>query len=848
MKRSLLIILSTILISSVYSQSWNHIQFEYPDSASYTSFGTGLAMDSAYTIVGAPRDLGSNIGTVSFYKNNYILDSIILKQKLINPSQSQFGKFGSSVSISGNYAVVGNRFESLDSIGQNSLASAGAAYVYKLTAGVWSLQQKIVAADRAMNLGFGYSVAISDERILIGMAYTGDVYSFLMDTNGVWYQSQKFNLIYSVRSSSVAIDGVNAVIGIYLMHDTTNNTVPGGAYLYKFDTAIDSFLLQETIHPTDGGYFGKSVSIKNNKIIIGAPRDSQDSNSTNYIIRAGAAYIYSFDANYNVSLIQKITAPVRKANAEFGSSVSIYNDICTVGAPKDSSYTSSMGGTYSRGKAYIYKDSLNNWNNIKTKSGAYDNSRFGSSVAINNRFQIVASLPNDLAHYFVPDGFLDVFKQQLTQTSVRDTTYYVGCNSYTDSNGVYYAESVFYLDTMVYFATSNYHYYDINIISPIAQITVNEACPPVYISPSENYLWNTDGIYYDTIFRPTQSCDSIIRVDLSFDFVDVAVVKSGDSIIASSNSNIASYQWLNCSNYSAITNATSNTFKPLEDGGFAVKIQTVASCVDTSICLQFVSIVDDTTYYVGCNSYTDSNGIYYAESVFYLDTAKFLTSGNYYYYDINVISPIAHISANDACPPTYTSPSGNYLWNTDGIYYDTIFRPTQSCDSIIKVDLSFDFVDVDVVKSGDSIIASNSSNIASYQWLNCSNYSIIANATSNTFKPLEDGKFAVKIQTLASCIDTSVCVLFDVKDKSDYFAQQIKLYPNPSQEIINIDFTDMQKHIILSVENMLGANVIEQEYNNVKSIKLNQKLSNGIYILKLLSQNGDTAIFKVVVE
>ena len=113
---------------------------------------------------------------------------------------------------------------------------------------------------------------------------------------------------------------------------------------------------------------------------------------------------------------------------------------------------------------------------------------------------------------------------------------------------------------------------------------------------------------------------------------------------------------------------------------------------------------------------------------------------------------------------------------------------------------------------------------------------------------LSDGEYKVQIQTNASCIDTSECVLYAAIDNSNAFAQQIKLYPNPSQGIINIDFTEMQKHIVLSVENMLGANIIEQEYNNVNSIKLNQKLMKGIYVLKLLSQNGDIASFKIIIE
>ena len=642
-----------------------------------TSFGAGLAMDSTYTVVGAPTEFGTyNGGSVSFYKNNYVVDSIILMQKFANPSQA--GEFGSSVSISGNYAVVGNYSESLDSIGQNSLSNAGAAYIYKLTAGTWSLQQKIVAIDRAINKQFGYSVAISNKRILIGMGGNSNVYCFLKDNNGVWYQSQKI-IISNIYKSSVSIDGINAVIGVVGMQNTINSTSSGVAYLYKFDVTVDSLLLKTTISPSDGynyDNFGSSVSIVDSNIIIGAPNHDYN-NSSNYLINAGAAYIYSFNSNYSVNLEQKLFAASRKANAEYGSSVSIYSDLCSIGAPKDSISYGPMGGADYRGAAYIYKRDTSNWTNVMTNYGSSGYNACGSSVAINNRFQITASLPFDFAQSNEPDGFLDIYKQEQMQTPTYDTTYYVGCISFTDTNGVYYDTSIFYLDTSAYLNTGNYHYYDIQILSSIAQLTVENACPPSYISPSGNFIWSNDGVYYDTIFRPTQTCDSIIKVELSFDYVDVSVIASDDSLIASDSINISQYQWLDCNNnYSKINNATSRIFAPTTNGNYAVQIQTAASCVDTSTCFSIVTI---------------------------------------------------GISDND-------------------------------------------------------------------------------------------------------------------------FAKQTSIYPNPSKGLINIHFAKRQQHISLTVENMLGAVVINNKYDNINSIQLRDKLTKGVYILKILSDNGEQASFKVIVE
>ena len=677
MKNIILLILSTLFITNINSQSWTHIQLEYPSPYMQTSFGTGLAMDSTYTIVGAPTEFGTyNGGSVSFYENDYIVDSIILKQKYANPSQA--GKFGSSVAISGNYAVVGNCEEALDSVGQNSLSNAGAAYVYKLTAGVWSLQQKIVAIDRGINNQFGYSVAISNERILIGLGGNSNVYCFLKDNNGVWYQSQKI-VISNIYKSSVSIDGINAVIGVVGMQNTINSTSSGIAFLYKFNLAVDSFLLKTTISPADGynyDNFGSTVSIVDTNIIIGAPNHDYD-NSSNYLINAGAAYLYSFNSNYSINLEQKLFANLRKANAEYGSSVSIYDSLCSIGAPKDSVSYGPMGGADYRGAVYIYKRYSSNWTNVMTNSGANASNACGSSVAINNHFQITASLPFDFAQSNEPDGFLDIYKQQQMQAPTFDTTHYVGCFSFTDSNGIYYDASTFFLDTSAYLNTGNYHYYDIQILSSIAQLTVENTCPPSYISPSGNYIWSNDGVYYDTIYRPTQTCDSIIKVELSFDYVDVSVIASNDSLIASDSINISQYQWLDCNNnYSKINNATSRIFVPNTNGNYAVQIRTTETCLDTSTCFSIVTI---------------------------------------------------GISDND-------------------------------------------------------------------------------------------------------------------------FGNQTSIYPNPSKGIINIRFAKLQQHINLTVENMLGAIIINNKYDNINSIQLRDRLTKGVYVLKILSDNSEQASFKVIVE
>jgi hypothetical protein len=76
--------------------------------------------------------------------------------------------FGYSVAISGDYAIVGANQEDHNATGGQFLDNAGAAYILRNNAGTWTVVQKIVASDRAADDEFGTSVAISGDYAIVG--------------------------------------------------------------------------------------------------------------------------------------------------------------------------------------------------------------------------------------------------------------------------------------------------------------------------------------------------------------------------------------------------------------------------------------------------------------------------------------------------------------------------------------------------------------------------------------------------------------------------------------------------------------------------------------------------------
>ena len=102
-------------------------------------FGFSVSISGNYAIVGAPLDdIGTNAdqGSVSFYQ--YIGNSWVLMEKITDATGAANDNFGRSVSIFGTYAIVGAY---LDDIGTNT--DQGSASIYEYNGSKWVLMQKL---------------------------------------------------------------------------------------------------------------------------------------------------------------------------------------------------------------------------------------------------------------------------------------------------------------------------------------------------------------------------------------------------------------------------------------------------------------------------------------------------------------------------------------------------------------------------------------------------------------------------------------------------------------------------------------------------------------------------------
>ncbi len=305
------------------------------DGARYDFFGYSVSIDGDYAILGAPKDDDNERDSGSAYIFHKSGTTWVQQAKLITSDGAYFDYFGHSVSIDGNYAIIGAFGDRYGS---------GSAYIFHRSGTTWVQQAKLTASDGLNGDWFGLSVSIDGDYTIIGAVYdddrggdSGSAYIFHRSGTS-WTQQAK--LIASDAAGgdefgySVAIDSDYAIVGA-----SRNNSA------YIFQRNGTSWAQQSKLTASDGAredYFGRSVSIDGDYTIIGALGD--DDNGRN----SGSAYIFCRSGTNWVQQ-DKLTASDGAYKAYFGSSVSIDGNYAITGAYGDGDYSG-----HNIGSAYIF--------------------------------------------------------------------------------------------------------------------------------------------------------------------------------------------------------------------------------------------------------------------------------------------------------------------------------------------------------------------------------------------------------------------------------------------------------------------------------------------------------------
>jgi hypothetical protein len=351
------------------------------DASAGDQFGFSVAISGEYAIVGAQNgDSGMTDTGAAYIYRRTDPDTWDEGVKIVADDADEFDRFGWSVAINGDFAIVGARFD--DEAGDQ----AGAAYIFQRTGpNMWDTGTKILAQDTEKDDDFGISVAISNAFAVVGA--TGDDDAAF--NSGAIYIYQKTGNSWTFRTKipshdagssdlfgiSVAISGDYIIVGA---------TLTEAAYIYHWTGSTWDFMKRITAPPivTQGDFFGITVAIDGEYALAGAWAASQGD---------GAAYIFKRTGSAWDSGV-KIVASDAAENANFGKSVSIKGDYAIVGAD---TYDAEAGLT-NAGAVYIFQriGPDNTWD-TGTRILAVDFEKdafFGNAVTISNDRAIVGSL------------------------------------------------------------------------------------------------------------------------------------------------------------------------------------------------------------------------------------------------------------------------------------------------------------------------------------------------------------------------------------------------------------------------------------------------------------------------
>ena len=296
---------------------------------------------------------------------------------------------------------------------------------YPLTIDRFIQQAKLTASDGAVADYFGESVAISGDTVVVGASYDGvgstldqgSAYVFVKPGGGWANMTEIAKLTASDGAESdyfgrsVAIDGDTIVVGAPF-NDIGSHFDRGAAYVFvKPGGGWTSMTETAKLTASDGAsqdQLGHSVAISGDTIVVGARYARIGINFSQ-----GSAYVFEKPSGgwANTTQTAKLTSSDGKMGDAFGWSVAISGDTIVAGA-----VTSENGNSY-LGTAYVFVKPGAGWVSAMetaklTASDRANADHFGESVAIDGDTIVVGARADDVgsnldqgsAYVFVKPG------------------------------------------------------------------------------------------------------------------------------------------------------------------------------------------------------------------------------------------------------------------------------------------------------------------------------------------------------------------------------------------------------------------------------------------------------------
>lgn len=261
------------------------------DAGSTDFFGGRVSISDDWVIVGAVRndENGSNSGAAYIFE--YAGSQWVQDAKLMASDGVDFGEFGVSVSISGDCAIVGATGDPVNGV------ASGSSYVFRFDGNSWAEESKQIPNDGAPADFFGEAVSVDGNRAIVGARWdddhgnnSGSAYVFEYG-DGDWVQIGKLTASDAAAGDdfgfSAVISGDFALVSALQKDDANPSTIK--AYLYEYDGI--GWIEQSAIVGIGAGESGNSsnaVAMFGGTVLVGSVNKMQAGQST----EIGSAHVY----------------------------------------------------------------------------------------------------------------------------------------------------------------------------------------------------------------------------------------------------------------------------------------------------------------------------------------------------------------------------------------------------------------------------------------------------------------------------------------------------------------------------------------------------------------------------
>jgi len=479
--------------------SWSHQAYLKASNTNADDvFGGSVTVSGNTVVVGAFREDSNAIGVNGNQANNSSMQAgaayVFLRSgstwsqqaylKASNTDAEDY--FGASVAVSGDTLVVGANGEGSNATGvdgnqaDNSMPSSGAAYVFVRSGAAWSQQAYLKASNTDAADNFGKSVAVSGDTAVVGAfledssatgvngsqadnsllaAGAGYVFARIGTT---WTQQaylkasnpgadDRFAVAVAVSGDTVVVGAPSedssafaAGPGITGSQFDNSSQQSGSAYVFDLRSgsvgslpAVLQHAYAKASNPDADDYFGGSVAVSGDTVVVGAPFEASNANGVNgnqtdnSTTRAGAAYVFVRNGS---SWSQQAYLKASNSNSYdyFGYSVAVSGDTIVVGAYGEDSNAIGINGnqfdnsTTRAGAAYVFVRSGSAWSQQAYLKASNTNpiDLFGWSVSVSGDTIVVgAPLEDSIAS--------SVNGNQLDNSATDAGAAYVFVRSYT---------------------------------------------------------------------------------------------------------------------------------------------------------------------------------------------------------------------------------------------------------------------------------------------------------------------------------------------------------------------------------------------------------------------------------